>query len=248
VKVIFCHCAHSTVVPQDVKEASFAGLAASGHEILPVADLCGLAARRDPRLEEWARTDGLAIVACYPRTILWLFEWAGVPLNADRVSLYNMRKQTADDILAVLNDDRRGHGDTAAMAEPGDDGDWVPWFPVIDRERCKNCRQCLNFCPFGVYELSESKQVEVRNPQNCKTNCPACARLCPEVAIIFPKYPHDPINGAPVTDADVEQRKAKALKEQLKNQDIHTLLAKRGACAVKGCDACATGKAGESTG
>ena len=28
----------------------------------------------------------------------------------------------------------------------------------------------------------------VVNPSNCKTDCPACARVCPEVAIMFPKY------------------------------------------------------------
>jgi NAD-dependent dihydropyrimidine dehydrogenase PreA subunit len=247
VKIVFCHCVYSTVVPKDVKDATFAALSASDHDIVSVPDLCGLAARRDPRLREWSENEGLAIVACHPRTVLWLFDWAGVPLEPDNVSLHNMRAQSAQDIAAALPGVEAGAEEEAPPATvPEKDGEWVPWFPVIDRLRCKNCRQCLNFCPFGVYELSEDKQVVVRNPRNCKTNCPACARLCPEVAIIFPKYAQDPINGAPVRDADVEQRKAKALQEQLKKQDIHSILAQRSACAVKGCDACSTSGAGES--
>ena len=30
-------------------------------------------------------------------------------------------------------------------------GEWKPWFPVIDYDRCTNCMQCLSFCLFGVY-------------------------------------------------------------------------------------------------
>jgi NAD-dependent dihydropyrimidine dehydrogenase PreA subunit len=66
---------------------------------------------------------------------------------------------------------------------------------VIDYDRCRNCKQCLNFCLFGVYQLSEEGKVEVRKPAGCKTNCPACARMCPQKAIIFPKYAEAPING-----------------------------------------------------
>jgi ferredoxin len=53
----------------------------------------------------------------------------------------------------------------------------------------------MNFCLFGVYKQSDQGQVVVENPNNCKTNCPACAKMCPQQAIIFPKYEHSPING-----------------------------------------------------
>jgi ferredoxin len=46
-----------------------------------------------------------------------------------------------------------------------------------------------------VYGLSDEGRVEVRKPSGCKTNCPACARMCPQQAIIFPKYADSPING-----------------------------------------------------
>jgi NAD-dependent dihydropyrimidine dehydrogenase PreA subunit len=92
--------------------------------------------------------------------------------------------------------------------------DWIPWFPVIDYDLCKNCKQCFNFCLFGVYELTEQGKVQVKNPANCKTNCPACARMCPNSAIMFPKYTDSPINGDAVDEKALEAEKTKInLKE-----------------------------------
>lgn len=82
--------------------------------------------------------------------------------------------------------------------------DWVPWYPVIDYDRCANCGQCLDFCLFGVYDRSADGRVEVRRPENCKTYCPACARVCPELAIIFPRYEAGPIAGGEVREGDRE--------------------------------------------
>ena len=42
--------------------------------------------------------------------------------------------------------------------------------------------------------------VRVARPSHCKTNCPACARVCPEAAIVFPKYSVAPFNGEPVPE------------------------------------------------
>lgn len=70
------------------------------------------------------------------------------------------------------------------------------WYPVIDRTRCTSCRHCLQFCLFGVYEAEDRRVVAVR-PDNCKDGCPACARVCPEGAIIFPLSDEAAIAGAP---------------------------------------------------
>ena len=64
---------------------------------------------------------------------------------------------------------------------------WKPWFPVIDYSRCTNCMQCLSFCLFDVYGVSPDRKIQVQNQNNCKTDCPACSRVCPEVAIMFPE-------------------------------------------------------------
>jgi ferredoxin len=66
---------------------------------------------------------------------------------------------------------------------------------VIDYERCIHCRQCLNFCLFAVYAPAENGAVRVHQPMQCKNHCPACARICPRAAIIFPKHGNGPING-----------------------------------------------------
>jgi hypothetical protein len=32
----------------------------------------------------------------------------------------------------------------------------IPWFPLIDPERCDHCLKCLEFCPHDVYERSRA--------------------------------------------------------------------------------------------
>jgi NAD-dependent dihydropyrimidine dehydrogenase PreA subunit len=73
------------------------------------------------------------------------------------------------------------------------------WFPVIDPDTCNHCGQCLDFCLFGVFERHD-KQVSVVAPENCKPDCPACARVCPQQAIYFPKHPQSPIDGGEAPD------------------------------------------------
>ncbi|HEY8504095.1 MAG TPA: 4Fe-4S dicluster domain-containing protein [Gemmataceae bacterium] len=72
------------------------------------------------------------------------------------------------------------------------------WYPVIDYSRCTNCMECLDFCLFGVYGLDSLDRIRVENQDNCKKGCPACSRVCPEQAIMFPEYKTPAIAGAPV--------------------------------------------------
>ena len=72
------------------------------------------------------------------------------------------------------------------------------WYPLVDAERCTQCGQCRQFCVFGVYALDEAGKLVVANPDHCKPGCPACSRICPHSAIMFPLYGRDPaIAGAP---------------------------------------------------
>jgi Pyruvate/2-oxoacid:ferredoxin oxidoreductase delta subunit len=106
-------------------------------------------------------------------------------------------------------------------------GEWKPWFPVIDYDRCTNCMQCLSFCLFGVYGVDEHQRIQVQTNDNCKTNCPACSRVCPEAAIMFPKYKAGPINGDVVSDADLNREKMKIDISALLGGDIYSMLRER---------------------
>ena len=118
---------------------------------------------------------------------------------------------------------------SASISQMGavQNGGWKPWFPVIDYDRCTNCMQCLSFCLFGVYGVDEEKRIQVQNQDNCKTNCPACSRVCPEAAIMFPKYKAGPINGDTVSDSDLNREKMKIDISALLGGDVYSLLRTR---------------------
>jgi Pyruvate/2-oxoacid:ferredoxin oxidoreductase delta subunit len=75
------------------------------------------------------------------------------------------------------------------------------WYPVIDYSRCTNCMECLDFCLFGVYGVDSLERILVESQDNCKKGCPACSRVCPEHAIMFPDYKSPAIAGAAVGSA-----------------------------------------------
>ncbi len=109
---------------------------------------------------------------------------------------------------------------------------WKPWFPVIDYNRCTNCMQCLSFCLFDVYSVSGEGKIKVQNQHNCKTDCPACSRVCPEVAILFPKYKAGPINGDEINSEDVRREAMKVDISSLLGGDIYAALRDRSAKAA----------------
>ncbi|MFQ5719701.1 MAG: ferredoxin family protein [Acidobacteriota bacterium] len=117
-------------------------------------------------------------------------------------------------------------GQRHALARPGT---WKPWFPVIDHDRCTNCMQCLSFCLFDVYSSDTEGRIKVQNESNCKTNCPACSRVCPEAAILFPKYGKGPINGDVVREKDLARESMKVDITALLGGDIYAALRTRSA-------------------
>jgi Pyruvate/2-oxoacid:ferredoxin oxidoreductase delta subunit len=128
---------------------------------------------------------------------------------------------------AIVSLVEKTRGETP-MNQPGI---WKPWFPVIDYSRCTNCMQCLSFCLFDVYGTSSEGKIQVQNNDNCKTNCPACSRVCPEVAIMFPKYSTGPINGDQVNEEDMRREKMKVDISSLLGGDIYARLRDRSAAA-----------------
>ena len=69
------------------------------------------------------------------------------------------------------------------------------WMPVIDYARCTNCLECLNFCLFGVFGLDHDDLILVEEPDACRAGCPACSRICPTDAILFPQHADRAIAG-----------------------------------------------------
>lgn len=254
--LLFCNCAYSDIIPADRKEEILAGLRATGIGVTVVPDLCSLAADGAPLLAEYARKPALHIVACHARAVRWLFHRGGAPLASDAAVL-NMRMRPAAEILATLTGKASvpaGESPLQAAANPSNAGcatcaaadacgvggqrsaishqpsafpDSTPWFPVIDYDRCTNCKQCLEFCLFGVYEAGGDGKVAVTQPANCKTNCPACARICPQTAIVFPKVGDEPINGAEVRDEASARAHAQVNLTEYLGENIYAALAVR---------------------
>ena len=101
-RIVYCHCAYAQVVPEDVKQDVLRRLTESGASFDAVADLCEMAARRDPWLERVACQGPTQIVACYPRAVKWLFSSAGAPLPEQGIQILNMRTESAEAIAGAL--------------------------------------------------------------------------------------------------------------------------------------------------
>ena len=242
-RILYCHCAYATVLPEAVKNEVLSELSRSGVPFEAVADLCEMSARCDPSLKRFAEGESVRIAACHPRAVKWLFAAAGAPLSYD-AEIASMRVESAGAVCGRL---LAPHSIVAGACPPNGEGGlrtgsplqetlarlqskttgWKSWFPVIDYARCTNCMQCLSFCLFGVYGVDERSKIQVQNQDQCKTNCPACSRVCPEAAIIFPKHGATPINGGAVTDADTNRERMKVDISSLFGGDIYSLLRER---------------------
>jgi len=78
------------------------------------------------------------------------------------------------------------------------------WYPVIDYSRCTNCMECIDFCLFGVYGVDRIDTILVEQPDNCRKGCPACSRVCPENAIMFPQHKTPAIAGSAEGNASMK--------------------------------------------
>jgi Pyruvate/2-oxoacid:ferredoxin oxidoreductase delta subunit len=155
-----------------------------------------------------------------PLLVLGRFEAGRAPAPADAVMVQDLDGLAPDQVVAKAREARERSGARRLEA-------WKPWFPVIDYERCTNCMQCLTFCLFDVYGVDKQQKIQVQNNDNCKTDCPACSRVCPEVAILFPKYKAGPINGDAVKQEDVKREAMKVDISALLGGDLYASLRTR---------------------
>ncbi len=182
-----CVCASREIIDRDKIADLAARLEGAGYTVILEPDLCGKIQKGAP--EAFRAAPGV-VLACYPRAVRALFD----TLGAVPEKIIDIRNGTVEGVLNELKLAPHQTADAAVKedfsrriaAMPREEGT-DPWFPVIDKERCGECEKCHDFCLFGVYTLEQGR-VTVRQSRNCKNNCPACARICPSGAIIFPKY------------------------------------------------------------
>ena len=101
-RILYCHCQYAQVVPKDVKDAVLRKLCESGVAFEAVADLCEMAARRDPSLKRLASGGPVKIAACFPRAVKGLFHQTGADLPPDNTEILNMRTLTADEVCVRI--------------------------------------------------------------------------------------------------------------------------------------------------
>ena len=231
-KIKICACASREIIDKKKAVELAARCEQKGWDVEMVADMCRWFEQNDERLKE---LEGSVVVACQERAVRSMLDWRGVKAG----KVLNLRKKSVEEVWSeMVGDD----GAVEAVSEeclerwqrvrgemPREEGTDA-WFPVIDRERCIACQKCHDFCLFGTYSLDADKQVRVVNPSHCKNNCPSCARMCPQQAIIFPKYPHSPINGGTeieeVIDANMQEMYQAKLKERLLHRRLGVSLKK----------------------
>ena len=101
-RILYCHCQYAQVVPKEVKDAVLRKLCESGVAFEAVADLCEMAARRDPALQRLAAEGAVKIAACFPRAVKGLFHQTNADLAPDRTEVLNMRTLTAEEVITAL--------------------------------------------------------------------------------------------------------------------------------------------------
>jgi len=161
-----------------------------------------------------------------PILLLGRFDGGTLPEVEGDTHVRDLSGMSADQVLGAAREAREKSGARKLEA-------WKPWFPVIDYDRCTNCMQCLTFCLFDVYGVDRQDKIQVQNQDNCKTDCPACSRVCPEVAILFPKYKKGPINGDVVRQEDVKREAMKVDISALLGGDLYASLRNRQSDARK---------------
>ncbi|MCZ7644250.1 MAG: ferredoxin family protein [Planctomycetota bacterium] len=151
----------------------------------------------------------------YPRALKWILARQGLEVNGKARALHCLDARegepaelaarvekilagTSSAVVAAppkqdspadgLTPKQRGVLAEQALPNPENAELSARWYPVVDYDACTNCMECLDFCLFGVYGVDPAGTLRVTNQDECRSDCPACARVCPVGAIVFPKY------------------------------------------------------------
>jgi NAD-dependent dihydropyrimidine dehydrogenase PreA subunit len=73
------------------------------------------------------------------------------------------------------------------MSDSGIARERLAWFPTISYEVCRLDLECLNICPYGVFEWdSKTGRPLVAHPASCLLGCSICQQNCKNRAISLP--------------------------------------------------------------
>jgi NAD-dependent dihydropyrimidine dehydrogenase PreA subunit len=198
-------------------------------QVTRLSDLCGLVSLKKDQLSGLF-ADGVEymVIGCYERTMSLLLEQVNHgAFKPASVRYINLITSSQAEIIRQVDEFCSGQETMNAYNEIHEDSGWPSWFPVIDYSRCTACGQCADFCLFGVYEKTIDN-VKVINPQGCKNKCPACGRICPSTAIIFPKYENGgAISGSDEIDEHAEQQRQAMDIQKFLGDDLYSALQQR---------------------
>jgi Pyruvate/2-oxoacid:ferredoxin oxidoreductase delta subunit len=227
---VFFYCPEPALLSEETAVTILAGLQNEDCRSKVMDDLPRLAAKAPDQLQDLVSTGPLRILSPYqPRAVRWLFRFADAPLPEDTeiLNLRGLSREQACKKVWPTTPPRITDADIqtarTALLEVVSHSEWRPWYPVVDYDKCVNCKQCHAFCLFGVYSLGEQGVVAVTQPDHCKNNCPACARVCPKGAILFPKFPQGAISGDDAAagkdvDSDIVEFGGPGLLDAIRNR------------------------------
>lgn len=196
-KIILCTCKNRGRTEQSICNSILAKLQDKKTHIIEVEDLCG-AAVSDAAACKSLLEDSECIIACSERAIRAILDYINLE---EEINIKEVKAETEQELLKYI--DKLGQGSATQERVSSPDS----WNPFIESSLCTNCGQCYEFCIFKVYTKNKEGEICITNPSACKDNCPACARLCPQGAIVFPKHPEPSINGSKRTVEPINPKK-----------------------------------------
>ncbi len=127
-KIIYCDCG-GEIVSQEIKESISSFLYKEKVDAIQLSDLCGLCVSEKQDVRGIFSTQHpTLVVACHPRAVKKLLEFAGVENNLEKLSFLNLRETTKNEISSTLkyfcNDD------PALQTEHISESNWPSWYPT----------------------------------------------------------------------------------------------------------------------
>lgn len=226
-QIILCKCKGEIQDKNKISDIEVK-LKNSHSDVFFVSDFCGICALEKEKVKSIISADTKTlIIACHKRSVESLLHFSGVDKDNCEIEYVDPLIEESDTIENKIVNFCGNERSSGQKLEVESKPEWPSWFPVIDYNRCVDCGQCADFCLFGTYEKRDGKVI-VTNPQACKNNCPACGRICPQSAIIFPKYPHGgAISGTDSIDEVAEQERQQKDMDRILGSDIYRTLAER---------------------